>query len=133
MDAGVVSEQETEAEIRRLADEWMAAALRFDVAQAASYLAPEFTMATNRGSVIDRDQWQHNLGHRVTAVSGGFLAAEVRVYGDTALMLSRWKMQATFDGRDWSDETYITDVWVRRDGRWKIVRRHSTTVDPDAS
>ena len=66
-------------------------------------------------------------------MSGGFLESEVQVYGDVALMLSRWTMQATFDGRDWSDETYITDVWVQCDGQWRVLRRRSTTRDPAAS
>jgi ketosteroid isomerase-like protein len=121
------------AEVRQCAEEWMAAAFRFDIEAACSYLAPGFTMVTNRGSLIDAEQWRVNLSHRITAVSGGFLDSEVRVYGDIALMLSRWRMQATFDGKDWSDDTYITDVWVRHDDRWQIIRRHSTTVDPDAS
>ncbi len=124
---------DTAAEVRQQAEAWMAAALRFDIEAACSYLAPGFTMVTNRGSLIDAEQWRFNLSHRVTGVSGGFLESEVQVYGDVALMLSRWTMQATFDGRDWSDETYITDVWVQCDGQWRVLRRHSTTRDPAAS
>lgn len=124
---------ETAAHVRQQAEEWMAAAFRSDFEAAARFLAPEFTMVTNRGSLIDRDQWCTNLSRRVTAVSGGFVESQVQVYGEVALMLSRWQMQATFDGRDWSDDTYITDVWVRRDGDWQVLRRHSTTVDPSAS
>jgi ketosteroid isomerase-like protein len=111
----------------------MAAALRFDIEAACSYLAPGFTMVTNRGSLIDAEQWRHNLSHRVTVVSGGFAESEVQVYDDVALMLSRFKLQATFDGQDWSDETYITDVWVKHDAQWHVLRRHSTTYDPAAS
>jgi ketosteroid isomerase-like protein len=111
----------------------MAAALRFDVETACSYLAPEFTMVTNRGSLIDAEQRRYNLDHSVAAVSGGFVDSEVPVYSDVALMLSRWRMQATFDGKDWSDELYITDVWVQRDGHWRVLRRHSTTIDSAAS
>jgi ketosteroid isomerase-like protein len=124
---------DTAARIRQFADDWMAAALRFDVDAAMSYLAPEFTMVTDRGSLIDAEQWRVNLSQRVTFVSGGFVESEVRLHGDTALMLSRWRMQATFDGKDWSGETHITDVWVRRDGRWQVARRHATRVDPAAS
>jgi ketosteroid isomerase-like protein len=111
----------------------MDAAMRFDAEAAASFLAPEFTMVTNRGSQIDRDQWKANLSHRINGVSAEFLCTDVQVYGETAVMMSRWRQQATFDGKDWSGETWITDVWVKRDGRWQIVRRHSTSVGPEAS
>ncbi len=119
--------------VRQQADAWMAAALRFDIDAACRFLASGFTMVTNRGSLIDAEQWRRNLSHRITAVSGRFVESEVQVFGDVALMLSRWRMQATFDGKDWSDETYITDVWVHRDDCWQVLRRHSTTVDPTAS
>ena len=120
-------------QIRQLGEAWMAAALRFDVETACSYLAPEFTMVTSRGSLVNAEQWRTNLSGRITSGGGGFLESDVKVYGDTALMLSRWQHQATFDGKDWSGTMYITDVWIKRDGRWQVVRRHSSIVDPTAS
>lgn len=30
---------------------------------------------------------------------------------------------------DLSHELHVTDVWVRREGRWQIVRRHATVAD----
>lgn len=123
----------TATQVRQCAEDWMAAAFRFDIDAACAYLAPEFTMVTNRGSLIDAEQWRGNLSQRITASSDGFVDSEVYVDGDVALMVSRWRMQATFDGNDWSGESYITDVWVRSDDRWQVLRRHSTGVDPSAS
>ena len=37
---------DTAAEVRQQAEAWMAAALRFDIEAACSYLAPGFTMVT---------------------------------------------------------------------------------------
>ena len=118
-----------EAQVERGAHEWMAAAFRRDLDTCERFLADEFTMVTNRGSQIDKAQWLHNMGQRV----GGdeppqFLDVRVRVYGDAALMTSRNVLRATFDGKDWSGELYLTDVWVWRDGRWQLVRRHASNV-----
>ena len=118
-----------EAQVEQAAREWMAAATRRDLDACGGFLGEEFTMVTNRGSHIDKAQWLHNMGQRV----GGdeppqFLDVQVRVYGDTALMTSRNVLRATFDGKDWSGELYLTDVWVRRDGRWQVVRRHASNV-----
>ena len=49
------------------------------------------------------------------------------VYGNTAVVVSRYRQTAKLGNRDASGELRITDVWVRRDGRWQIVRRHATS------
>ncbi len=122
-----------EAEVEQAAQEWMVAAFSRDLDACSRFLADEFTMVTNRGSHIDKAQWLHNMGQRV----GGdepprFLDVRVRVYGDAALMTSRNILRGTFDGKDWSGELALTDVWVRRHGRWQLVRRHASDLVPGA-
>ena len=92
-------------------------------------------MVTSRGSEIDKSQWLHNMLHRVGPgfTAPEFLDVRVRVYGDTAVMTSRNLLRATFDGKDWSGDHALTDVWVRRDGCWQIVRRHSSKLVAGAS
>ncbi len=122
-----------ETQVERGAHEWMAAAFRRDLDACERFLADEFTMVTNRGSQIDKAQWLHNMGHRVGGEeSPRFLDVQVRVYGGVALITSRNVLRATFDGRDWSGELYLTDIWVRRDGRWQVVRRHASNAVPGA-
>lgn len=108
---------------------WMEAAFRRDMDACAQALADEFSMVTDRGSQIDKVQWLHNKEHRV---GGGtppeFLAVRVQRFGDAAVMTSRNILQAAFDGADWSNELYLTDVWVHRNGRWQLVRRHASRV-----
>ena len=53
---------------------------------------------------------------------------DVEVYGDTAVLSSRYRQTAELDGRDLSGSFLLTDVWVRRDGRWQAVRRHATAT-----
>jgi ketosteroid isomerase-like protein len=123
------------AEVEQAAKEWMEAAGRRDADALDRVLAAEFTMVTNRGSQIDKAQWLENMLHRVGPgfTPPAFLDVRVRVYGDAALMTSRNILRATFDGKDWSGELALTDVWVRRDGRWQLVRRHASNLVPGAS
>ena len=126
-------EQTIEAQVEQAGREWMAATFRRDLAACGRFLADEFTMVTNRGSQIDRAQWLDNTGRRVgMATPPEFRDVLVRAYGDAALVTSRSILRATFDSKDWSGEFYVTDVWVRRAGRWQVVRRHSSTVVPGA-
>ena len=124
-----------EAQVEQTAKAWMEAAGRRDGPALEQFLADEFTMATNRGSLVDKGQWLENMLHHVGRdfTPPEFLDVQVRVYGDAALMTSRNILRATFDGKDWSGELYLTDVWVRRDGRWQLVRRHASNLVPGAS
>lgn len=47
---------------------------------------------------------------------------------DVATVLSRVRMQATVLGEDRSGMFVITDVWRRRDGGWRVWRRHSSPL-----
>ena len=127
--------QPAEAEVEQTAKAWMEAAGRRDRSSLDRFLAHEFTMVTNRGSLIDKAQWLENMLQRVgrDVTPPEFLDVRVHVYGNTALMSSRNILRATFDGKDWSGELYLTDIWVRRDGRWQLVRRHASNLVPGAS
>lgn len=127
--------ERAETKIVQRARAWMEAAARRDAGELDGFLADEFTMVTNRGSLIDKAQWLENMLHRVGRdfTPPEFLDVRVRLYGDAALMTSRNILHTTFDGKDWSGEHFLTDVWVRRDDRWQLVRRHSSAVVPGAS
>lgn len=123
-----------EDEIAQLATAWMRAAFARDLDACARLLADDFTMVTDRGSQIGKAQWLANMGQRVGGTEPpAFLDPCVLAVGDAALMTSRNVLRATFDGQDWSAELYLTDVWVRRGGRWQLVRRHASRVVPGAS
>lgn len=47
---------------------------------------------------------------------------------DVAAVLSRVRMQATVLGADRSGLFVITDVWRRREGGWRVWRRHSSPL-----
>ena len=53
----------------------------------------------------------------------------VDIDGDTAAVLQRVRMQATVLGEDRSGPFVISDVWRKRDGTWKVWRRHSTPLE----
>jgi hypothetical protein len=42
------------------------------------------------------------------------------------VVVSRYRQTARLRDRDATGELRVTDVWIRRDGRWQIARRHAT-------
>lgn len=50
----------------------------------------------------------------------------IRRYGEVAVVTSRYEQVARYGGVERSGYYVLTDVWVRRDGRWQLTLRHST-------
>ena len=48
--------------------------------------------------------------------------------GDDAAVLTRARMRATVLGEPRDGTFVISDFWRRRDGRWRVWRRHSTPL-----
>ena len=50
----------------------------------------------------------------------------IRVYGEVAIVASRYEQVATYGSVERGGTYAISDVWVRRDDRWQLTLRHST-------
>ena len=57
---------------------------------------------------------------------------KVRAYGDTAVTSYRMTAEATFEGTEIKRQFCITNVWMRREGRWQIVARHTANLEQPA-
>ena len=56
---------------------------------------------------------------------------KVRAYGDDVAVTSYiMTAMATFDGMKINRQFCITNVWMRRDGHWQIVARHTANNEP---
>jgi hypothetical protein len=124
MDDGSLTLEET---ILRLANKWMRACQARDWALLEQMVAPEFTM-TGASGVVDRAAWMRNAAERMTLESFAYHAPLITLYGDVALMRSRWTQMATLDGKLWNGEFLLSDAWVRRGNGWQVVARHSTPI-----
>ncbi len=56
----------------------------------------------------------------------------IDVDGDVAAILQRVEMTATVLGADRSGVFFLSDVWRRRDGDWRVWRRHSSPLSAGA-
>jgi ketosteroid isomerase-like protein len=114
-----------EDEVRAASTAWTDAICRRDVDAASLILGAEYAlMATGIGE-MPRAAWLATLPDYVTHAIE-FFDVRIHVYGDTAVMRSRCKQSATVFGADRSGEMLVTDVWVKRDGRWQVVARHTS-------
>src|SRR4029453_2226806 len=99
-----------------------------DVERLESMLASEFTLQGAAGQ-LDRDAFLEAAAGPYQIDEFTYEEIDPEVYGNTAVLVSRYSQVARLDGRDLSHRMNVTDIWTRRDGRWQIVRRHATLCD----
>lgn len=114
-----------EHELIDLSHEWMRAAQAQDRGRLDGILAREFTIVGAVGD-LGREAWLERVNESYAIDEFSYDEIDVEVYGDTAVLTSRYRQTASLDGRDLSGSYLVTDVWVRRDARWQVVRRHAT-------
>jgi hypothetical protein len=119
------SREDAEAAVLRLLDDWAAAYVKHDRAAIDRILGEEFVMSTARRELqtraeylvkVEKDQEPHASITRDDE--------RVRIYGDVAVVNHR--LTRTTRGQSYIFR--ITDVCVRRDGRWQLVNRHITEL-----
>ena len=112
-------------ELSRLANDWAAAELSGDTASLEEILADDFVGVGPRGSSLTREQWiaRHDTGS-LEYRSFGLDEAEVRTYGDAAIVVCRQTAAGVYEdenGRYDIDERFrATLVFVRQKGHWRL-------------
>jgi ketosteroid isomerase-like protein len=114
-----------EHELVDLAHDWAGAVQAHDRERLESIVAREFTLVGRTGP-RSREEWLDEWSAAYEIADWRYEEIEIEVYGNTAVLSSRYSQTARHDGADVSGSYLVTDVWVRRDGRWQVVRRHAT-------
>jgi hypothetical protein len=115
-------------ELVELAHELAQAVCDHDVERLETMLASEFTLQGAAGQ-LDRDAFLEAAAGPYEIDEFGYEQIDPEVYGNTAVLVSRYRQIARLGGRDLSHRMNVTDIWTRRDARWQIVRRHATIAD----
>ena len=116
-----------EQELVELSHEVIRAVQRHDRARLDELLGSEFSLLGAAGE-LDREELLEAASGPYEIDDFSYEEIHPQVYGNTAVIVSRYRQEARFDDRDLTRELKVTDVWVRRDGRWQLVRRHATVA-----
>ena len=113
-------------ELTRLEHAVMKAVQRHDVDTLEGLVAPEFKLVGRTGRGWSREEWLEKAAGPYEIDEFAFEEIDLDIYGDTAVLHSRYRQSARLDGADLSHTFILTDIWVRRLARWQLVHRHST-------
>lgn len=114
-------------ELVGLSHELVQAVQRHDTGRLEELLASEFSLQGAAGQ-LERDGFLAAAAGPYRIDEYAYEEIDPEVYGDSAVVVSRYRQAASLEGRDVSHRMHVTDVWVRRDARWQIVRRHATVA-----
>src|SRR3954468_20775877 len=77
---------------------------------------------------MSRDQWMGAAREGYSITSFAFENMEIDVFGDTAVIHSRYSQIAMWDNNNLSNMFRLTDVWARGFNGWQVVARHSSIL-----
>ena len=115
-------------ELVELANDLARSVSEHDVERLEELLASEFTLQGAAGQ-LDREEFLLAAAGPYEIDEFTYEQIDPEIYGNTAVLVSRYSQVARFDGRDLTHRMHVTDIWTRRDARWQIVRRHATVAD----
>ena len=120
--------------VEALEHEWRDALCAKDMDRLRSLIHPNFILIGSRAAgafTLNREEWLDAIQKRQ------LMSIELRIEDATVLeqvmvgtIHARWTIN--YLGREIEDCVLLTDVWVFDEGRWRVVRRHSTPAPAQA-
>jgi ketosteroid isomerase-like protein len=125
---------DVERQILKLEEELTQTEMRVDVAALDRIYADDIMVTAPIGICVDKPAVMTEIRQAAEkAVVGRYDKDDVKVraYGDTAVSSYRMTAEATFEGTQINRSLCITNVWMKRDGQWQIVARHTASLPDD--
>ena len=110
--------------------QWRDALCAKDMELLRSLIHPRFVLIGTRSSgpfTMNRDEWLEAIQRR-EVVSIDMDIEDALVLDQVMVGTVRANWCVKYLGREIEDCVLLTDVWVFDDGRWRVVRRHSSPV-----
>jgi len=105
------------------------ALVRGDAAALDRIYAEEFVYTTFDGSVRGKaEQLKFTRSGDLRLESGTSDGVRIRIYGTTAVMTGRFTARGTFKDKPISIRERYTAVWVKKEGKWKLVAEQGNEI-----
>ncbi len=116
--------------IDTLERDWRDSLCAHDIDRLQKLIHPRFTLIGTRAAgpfVLTRDEWLDAVQKR-ELINIDIDIKDAVVFDNVMVgtVEARWRI--SYLGRPIEDCVLLTDVWVREDGQWQVVRRHSSPM-----
>ena len=120
--------------IGSLEGEWRDALCSKDFDRLRTLIHPQFVLigTSSTGPFrLSRDEWLEAVSKR-ELVSIDLDVKEAAVFDQVMIGTIQANWVVKYLGRPLQDCVLLTDVWVHEEGRWQVVRRHSSPIPQSA-
>ena len=120
--------------IEQLESDWRDALCRKDMDRLQAMLHKDFVLIGTRATgpfIMTREEWLNAIQRReVDDIT--VKVQDATIFDNVAIgtVEARWRLR--YLGRVVEDCVVLSDVWVKDDGRWQAIRRHSTPAPAGA-
>jgi ketosteroid isomerase-like protein len=124
----------TEQELIELSHAWDRAMVTNDPDAIGEFMADDWLIIGSDGRETDKPSFLAQV--RSGALTHDTMTSEalrVRLYGDTAVVLSRGVSGGRFEGRPFRESERVSSLFVRSSGQWRCVLTHLAPLAPSSS
>jgi uncharacterized protein (TIGR02246 family) len=123
----------TAQELIALSHAWDRAMITNDADAIGEFMADDWTIIGSDGRVSGKLTFlSHVRSGALTHDTMTSDAIDVRIYGETAVVISRGISAGLFNGHAFREYERVSSVFVSRDRRWRCVLTHLSKLDPAA-
>jgi ketosteroid isomerase-like protein len=127
--AYAIQHSQAEQELIQIERDWCAALVKKDTTALARILADDYTSIGSRGIASTKADELANLKGSDSITNCVDTKFKVRIYGDAAVVTGLATRSGTYKGIAFKDrQTFWTDTFIRKDGRWQCVATQGTLV-----
>ncbi len=111
-----------EQQLKQMEDDWAKAIKDKEAATLRRIIAEDWVGTDDKGKVSNREQAISQITSYPDVIeSNENFDMQVRVYGNTAVVIGGARERGTRNGTAYTDTYRWTDVFVKRGGRWQAV------------
>lgn len=123
------SDSSVAEQLKQIENDWSAAQKARDIKKLGEILADQWVGIGPDGKTSDKAKALEDVkapGNSLDSYEMGPM--EVRVFGNTAIVIGSDTEKSKDSGKDTSGKYVWTDVFIKQAGKWKAISSHSTKV-----
>lgn len=116
------------SELLKLLEDWDAALVANDAERIAEFATADWSFVSQDGLMPGRQFLESVANGTVSHDTMSSEVVSVREFGDVAVVVARVINTGYYQGQRFENDEWTSDVFVRRDGRWRCELTHLTTA-----
>jgi ketosteroid isomerase-like protein len=121
------------AEVQKFMDDHTAALVKADTTTLDRLWADDLVLIDHEGNTLTKKQWHDLLSSGTERIEKGDTSTDtrdVRIYGNTAVVVLKVNQKATLEGKPHNGKMTISTVLVKGDRGWQMVQAQLSELKP---